>query len=83
MTTYHSSLAENQGVFNKLSFRREVESRIEEFRPVVSHKLITKGKNLAVHGQGFSIQVCEPEDGHGRRIITATALQSDKAVLRT
>lgn len=50
---------------------------------MVSHKLITKGTNLAVHGQGFSIQVCEPEDGHGRRIVAAAALQSDEAVLRT
>jgi hypothetical protein len=49
MTTYHSSLAENQRVFDKLSFRREIEAIIEEFRPMISHKLITKGTDFAVH----------------------------------
>jgi hypothetical protein len=66
MITYHSSLAENQRVFNELSFRREIEAVVEEFRPVVSHKLVTKGTDFAVHDEGFSIEVCESEDGHGR-----------------
>jgi hypothetical protein len=55
MTTYHSSLAENQRVFNELSFWREIEAIVEELRPVVSHKLITKGTDFTVHDQGFGI----------------------------
>ena len=64
--TYHSSLAENQRILNELSFRREIEAVVEELRPVVSHKLIAKGTDFAIHNQGFGIQMCKSEDSHGR-----------------
>ena len=83
MTTYHSSLAEHHRVLDELSFRREIEAVVEEFRPVVSYELVTERTDFAVHDQGFGIQVCESEDGHCRGIVAAAALQSNEAVLET
>jgi hypothetical protein len=64
MTKAESTPATTDTVLKERDY--SLEAVVEEFRPVVSHKLVTKGTDFAVHDQGFGIQVCESEDCHGR-----------------
>jgi hypothetical protein len=47
----------------------------------VADELIAQVADLGVHDETFEIEMGEAEDGHGRRIVAATGLETDEAVL--
>lgn len=74
-------LAEEEGVLDELAFGGEVHAVVKEGGPGVCDELIPQCANLAIEDETFQIHMCQSENSHSGRIVAATALESDEAVL--
>ena len=66
--------------FEELTFRREVQTIVEDTGPTDGDELVAESTDFAVQGESFEIHVCRTEDGQTRGLITAAALQADEAI---
>ena len=57
MVAYHMSLGEYKGVFDKLSFRGEIETLVQKFRPIMGNELISKGAHGTIQNEAFGIKM--------------------------
>jgi hypothetical protein len=79
--TVDTALREQQTVLDELALRRKVHAVVQLVAPVVTDELVAQVAHLSVHDKTLEVQVRKAEDRHGGRVIAATALKTNEAVL--